>query len=105
MNTEDLSYSNIVGIVQQKKDVAASLIDGFAKERVEILSDITKCENQLKSLKTREQMLLDAARHIVQHLKLDLPLSVSMNGYLVIVSQNNLMIDRNVIKPSEPKTP
>ena len=63
----------------------------------EIKFIIKKLEKDLEIAKNREGSLIAGAQRVMQHLKKEYPLAVQRNGYIVVVTKENISIERNVI--------
>lgn len=94
---DDLSYSNLVSIIQGEDKIGADLINDFANELIEVRSEIATKKHELQCLESRERSLFDAALKVRKHLKKELPLIVQRQGYVVVFSSEELTIERNVI--------
>jgi hypothetical protein len=94
---DDLSWSNIVNLVQHEEIKGADLLNTCAKELEAVREEIKGFEHDLQCVKSREQTLLRASQDIAKHLKKQLPLAVQRKGYIVVLSADNLTIERNVI--------
>ncbi len=93
----DLSYSKIVNLIQGDEIIAGDMIDDLAIELEAIRKFIEEQEAKLKGMLFREQMIISAGQHVARHLKKELPLSVQRQKYVVVLSNDNLKIERNVI--------
>lgn len=94
---DDLSYSNLVSIIQGEEIKAGDVLNTCAKELEEIRNEIIETESKLMKLKSRENSLIHASQNVLKHIKREHPLSVQRQGYIVIVTDNDLIIDKNVI--------
>jgi hypothetical protein len=97
MKIDDLSYTNLVNIIQGEDIKAGDVINDCAIELEDIRNKIIETELNLNKLKSRENSLIDAAQKILKHINKEHPLSVKRQDYIVIVTDNDLIIDRNVI--------
>jgi hypothetical protein len=94
---DDLSYSNLVNIIQGEDIKAADVLHSCANELEEIRSQIIETETNLIKLKSRENSLIQASQNVMKHIKKEPPLIVQRSGYVVVVYDNNVLIERNVI--------
>jgi hypothetical protein len=94
---DDLSYSNIVSLIQDEEIKGADVLTSIAHEMEETKNIIAKLEKDLESAKNREGSLVAGSQRVMQHLKKEYPLAVLRNGYIVVVSKENISIERNVI--------
>lgn len=94
---DDLSYSNLVNLIQGDEVKAADILNSIAHEMEENKATIKKLEKDLELSKNREGSLIAGTQRVMQHLKKDYPLAVQRNGYIVIVTKENISIERNVL--------
>jgi len=94
---DDLSYSNIVKLIQGEESIAGDILNACANELELVRTSIGKTQSLLDRTKRRESTLLRASQDIVKHLKRELPLAVKRQDYILVVSNDNLSIERNVI--------
>ena len=94
---DDLSFSNLVNIIQGEEIKGADVLNSIANEMEEIKFIIKKLEKDLEIAKNREGSLIAGAQRVMQHLKKEYPLAVQRNGYIVVVTKENISIERNVI--------
>lgn len=94
---DDLSYSGLVGIIQGDKRAAADTINSCALELEALLEQIKKVEAHLASLNSRKASLIYASELICKHMKLQRPLAVQRQGYIVVITEHNMSIERNVL--------
>lgn len=94
---DDLSWSNIVAILQGEEINGADLLNTCACELEEVRQQIKGYESALNRVKSRERTLLQAGQYVAKHLKKELPLAVKRQNYIVVLSKENLTIERNVI--------
>jgi hypothetical protein len=93
----DLSFSGLVNVIQNDKSKAGDVLYSCATKLEGVRVMIKDLENQLNSLKTHEGQLLSVPEKISQHIKIDFPLAVIRDGFIVVASKDNLTIERNVI--------
>lgn len=96
-NIEDLSYSNLGNLIQGEEIKAADVLHECAVELEKVVVNIAELEQSLSYLRSRKAELINAGQLVAKHIQRDLPLAVKRQNYLVIVSENNLTIERNVI--------
>ena len=94
---DDLRYSNIVDLVQSGEVEASDLLNILSIELEELRENKEITEGILSRLKNREETILRASQDVAKHIKKELPLSVIREKYIVILSKDNLLIERNVI--------
>ena len=94
---DDLSYSNLVNIIQGEDIKAGDVLYACVNELEEIRDQINETETLLSKLKCRENSLLQASQNVMKHIKKEPPLIVQRNGYVIVITENNLIIERNVI--------
>ena len=94
---DDLSFSNLVNIIQGDEIKAGDVLNNIAHEMEENNKIIEKLEKDLLSAKQRKSILINGSQLVLQHLKKEAPLAVQRNGYIVVVTKENISIERNVI--------
>lgn len=94
---DDLSYSNIVNLIQCDEIKGANILNSIAQEMEDNNKIIEKLENDLLGYKLRKNTLIEGSKNILKHLKKEVPLAVQRQGYIIVVSDNNISIERNVI--------
>ena len=94
---DDLSYSNIVNFVQSGEVEGSELLNILSLELEDLRENKEITEGILSRLKNREETILRASQDVAKHIKKELPLSVIREKYIVILSKDNLLIERNVI--------
>ena len=94
---DDLSWSNIVNLIQHEEIKGADLLNTCANELEEVRKEIAELESKVNRVKSREQTLLRASYDVAKQLKKELPLAVQRQGYIIVLSKENLSIERNVI--------
>lgn len=95
---DDLSFSGLVSLIDGNESIAADALDSIAQETDENKEKIKKLEKELDDAKTREGSLIAGKQRIMQHLKKEYPLVVQRSGYIVIVTEKNISIERNVLQ-------
>ena len=94
---EDLSYSNLVNIIQGDERKASELLNDFAKEYEDLDSNIRIKIQQLKDLENRKLNLHKASKNIATHVKKDLPMFVQSEKTVIILTEKSIEIVTNVI--------
>ena len=94
---DDLSYSNIVNIIQGEEIKGADTLNCIALEMEENNKIIEKLESDLARAKGRKDTLISGSQRVLQHLKKEYPLAVQRNNYIVVVTEKNISIERNVL--------
>ena len=94
---DDLSFSNIVNLIQGSETIAADILNNIAHEMEENKKIIEKLEKDLQLAKNREGSLIAGTQRVMQHLKKEYPLAVKRKDYIVVVTERNITIERNVI--------
>lgn len=94
---EDLSFSNLVNLIQGEEITAADILDSIALEMEENNKLIEELEKKLECAKNREGSLIAGTHRVMQHLKKEYPLAVQRKGYIVILTKERISIERNVI--------
>ena len=94
---DDLSFSNLVGLIQGEEIKGADILNNIAHEMEETKTIIKKLETDLERIKNREGSLIAGTQRVMQHLKKDYPLAVQRKGYIVVVTKDNISIERNVL--------
>jgi hypothetical protein len=94
---DDLSYSNIVNLMQGSEIVGADILNSIALEMEANNNKIEKLENDLACAKVRKDTLFEGAKKVLTHLKKEYPLAVQRQGYIVVVTKENISIERNIL--------
>jgi acyl-CoA reductase-like NAD-dependent aldehyde dehydrogenase len=94
---DDLSYSNLVNLIQGEESKAADILNTIALEMEEHNSYLAELESKLNCAKSRKESLIAGAKRVMHHIKRDYPLSVKRQDYIVVVTEENISIERNVI--------
>ena len=94
---DDLSFSNLVDLIQGEEKKGADILNNIAHEMEENNEIIKKLENDLVSAKSRKSSLIFASQSVMELLKKEYPLAVQRNGYIVVVTKDNISIERNVL--------
>ena len=93
----DLSFSGLVGEIQHEEIKGADYLNAIAEEIEIVRAEISKSEKKLNGLKSREAQLVGGSQYIMKHLEKNYPLAVQRNGYIVVVTKENISIERNVL--------
>jgi len=94
---DDLSYSNLVNIIQGEEIKGADVLNSIAHEMEENNKIIEKLESDLACAKGHRDTLIEGSKRVLQHLKKEVPLAVQRQGYIVVVTKENISIERNVL--------
>jgi len=94
---DDLSFSNIVNIIQGEEIKGADTLNCIALEMEENNKIIEKLESDLACAKGRKDSLISGSQRVMQHLKKEYPLAVKRKDYIVVVTKENISIERNVL--------
>lgn len=94
---EDLSWSKIVDLIQHESVKGADMLVEIATEKEQIDKDLLDAEIKLQQIKTRQLQLKKSALLVLKHLKREAPLAVKRKDFIVVVSDANITIERNVL--------
>lgn len=94
---DDLSYSNLVEIIQNDEKIGGEVLHYLANGLLETRREIAEIEKRLISLRNRQDSLLSASRKVVRHLDRDSPLYVKCEDCIIVVTANDLVIENNCI--------
>ena len=94
---DDLSFSGLVDRIQNDEKIGAEHLSAIANEIETVRLEISEVEKKLNGLKSREAQLVGGSQYIMKHLKKDYPLAVQRSGYIVVVTKENISIERNVL--------
>ena len=94
---EDLSFSNIVNIIQGETIKGADVLNSIALEMESVDKKIQDLERELSRSKSRKGVLIEGSKKVIQHLQLETPLYVNRQGYTVIVEDESIYITKNII--------
>jgi hypothetical protein len=94
---DDLSFSNIVNLIQHEEKKGADVLNSIANEMEENDKIIKKLENDLYCAKNRKVTLFEGAKKVMTHLKKEYPLAVQRKGYVIVVTEKNISIERNIL--------
>ena len=95
--TPDLSYSGISDYIEGDEIKGADFLNVIAKRKEFVDAKIKELERELDSLKFEAIDLVHGAQLVLQHLKKETLLAVQRQGYIVVVSDKDITIERNVI--------
>lgn len=95
--TEDLSYSGITDQIQGSEFNGANLLVEIAEEKEKLEKEIEQTKNKLHRLKTRIDIVNNGAKHVLKHLERKTPLAVKRKDFIVVVTDKNISIERNVL--------
>lgn len=94
---DDLSYSNLVNLIQGEEKKGADILTNIAHEMDEVNNVIGQLEIELVETKKRKKSLVEGAQNVLQHLNKKLPLAVQISGYIIVVTKDSISIERNVL--------
>jgi len=94
---DDLSFSNLVNLIQGEEIKAADILHTIALEMEENNKAITELESKLNCAKSRKESLIAGSQRVMQHIKREYPLAVKRQDYIVVVTKENISIERNVL--------
>jgi hypothetical protein len=94
---DDLSFSNIINLIQGEEIKGADILNNIAHEMEENNKIIEKLESDLARAKSRKGVLIEGSQRVLQHLKKEYPLAVQRNGYIVVVTKEKISIEHNVL--------
>lgn len=94
---DDLSYSNLVDLIEGNEIKGADVLNSIAHEMEKTNEIIAKLERELQCTKNRKESLITGSQRVLQHLKKEYPLVVQRLGYIIVVTKDNISIERNVI--------
>lgn len=94
---DDLSFSGINDLIQGDEIKGADLLVQIAEEKEQLEVEIEQVQKKLHQLKTRRDIVNNGASHVLKHLEKKAPLAVQRQGFIVVVTENNISIERNVM--------
>jgi hypothetical protein len=94
---DDLSFSNLVNLIQGEEIKAADILHTIALEMEGNNKVIEELENQLSIAKGRRDTLISGTQRVMQHIKREYPLAVIRKDYIVVVTKEDISIERNVL--------
>ncbi len=94
---KDLSFNNLVNIIQGNEIKAGDTLTLLAEEMEFVKTKITEYEKQLNYFKGRKEALITASSLVVKHINRELPLAVKRQDFIIVVSDKNISIEKNVI--------
>lgn len=97
IDISDLSYSGISNQIQGDERIAAEILDRCADVLSITRGQIKKYQDELAHLQMHESQLLSAGSYVAKHLKKELPMAVITDKYIVVLTERDLTIERNVI--------
>lgn len=97
INIDDLSFSGLVSLIDGSEKKGADVLNSIALEIEEKNNTIYELESKLNCAKSRKESLISGSQRVMQHLKKEYPLAVQRKGYIVVVTDGNISIERNVI--------
>ena len=93
----DLSYSGIVNKIQGSEPEGANLLFDIAHKKDIVELKIEKLEKDLASLKIKNRLLIQGSQYVMEHLKKEVPFAVVRLNLIVVVTKENISIERNVV--------
>ena len=94
---DDLSFSNIVNLIQGDGIKAGDILHNIALEMEEIQQSEADLTNQLWRFSHRKELLMLGAQRVMQHIEKQYPLAVQRQDYIVVVTKDRISIERNVL--------
>ena len=94
---DDLSFSGLVSLIDGSEAKGADVLNNIAHEMEENKKTIEKLEKDLQRAKNRENSLISGTQRVMQHLKKEYPLAVQRKDYIVVVTKENISVERNVL--------
>lgn len=94
---DDLSFSGLTRSINGSETKAADALDSIALENEVARTIIQKLEEDLRRAKNRETELTTGAKNVMRVIGKNYPLAVQRKGYIVVVTQENISIERNVL--------
>lgn len=94
---ENLGYSSIVDIIQNDVEKGSKLIIEIALEKEKKEFEISQLEQKLEREKNKLKRLEHGVFHILKHLDKITPLAVVGKDFIVVISDKNISVERNVI--------
>ena len=94
---DDLSFSGITDLIQGEEIKGADILVNIALEKEELEAEIEQVQNKLHQLKTRCNIVNNGANHVLKHLEKKAPLVVQRTSFIVVVTDKNISIERNVL--------
>lgn len=93
----DLSYSEIVNQIQGEENKGSDMLVEFAEEREIVSNEIKKLETEINRLISIRGQLYSGSKMILKHLKKEIPIIIARPGFVVIINNDDIKIERNVI--------
>lgn len=94
---DDLSFSNLSNLIQNEKIKAADILHTIALEMEENNKVIADLEIKLNCAKSRKESLIVGSKRVMKIVEMEYPLVVKRQDYIVVVTKENISIERNVI--------
>ncbi|AGO49672.1 hypothetical protein Phi13:2_gp062 [Cellulophaga phage phi13:2] len=98
IKTDELGWSEIVNLIGNEDISPAEILTEIALDKQSIEKDILIAETKLQRLKTKELQLKTSALHVMKYTKKEFPLVVINDGFIVVVTKDEITIESNVIK-------
>jgi aromatic ring-opening dioxygenase LigB subunit len=97
MEMTDLDYSGVVNRIQNNEIEGAQFLVEIAFEKEAVEEAIKSHEESLNVLRRTHERLNGAAHNVLLHLGKITPLAVKRDEFIVVVTSNNISIERNVL--------
>ncbi|MGE0931691.1 hypothetical protein [Peijinzhouia sedimentorum] len=94
---EDLSYSGLSNLIEGSDLIAGNVLNAIAVEKEQIENELKQLRNKVAVLEGRHNSLKSAKDLVLKNIKREAPLAVQRDGYIVVVTKDNISIERNVI--------
>ena len=98
IKTDELGWSEIVNLIGNEDISPAEILTEIALDKQSVEKDILIAETNLQRLKAKELQLKASALHVMKYTKKEFPLVVINNGFIVVVTKDEITIESNVIK-------
>ena len=93
----DLSFSGIVDYIQGDEKVGAEMLVSIARRKEIVDLNIDELQSKLDTLNAERTTLLTGKEHVMNHLEKSAPLAVKRDEFIVVVTDKNISIERNVL--------
>ena len=94
---DNLDFESIKKLVDGSAVNASYLIETFGRELEDLKVELEELNKKIDANNRRQFTLFRAAKNVAIHLKKELPLVVQRSGYILVLSDKDLTIERNVI--------
>jgi hypothetical protein len=96
-NTTNLTYESLKQNIQDNPQSVPYILRNIALDLEDVRADIAELNNKLGVLHVKEMALKNASKYVASILNRQLPMAAVLDGYIVVVSDTNITIERNVI--------